>query len=373
MRKKTIAYINPDCFADTDLSVLKYLAPEFDLHWYAVYYTDRDINYKPDALAAYAEANGIDIHLCPRKYRQRDPRNLFFYHKIVSDINRHHPDLVYTCISEELWWTLSLYRINSPVKVLGIHDVVRHSYSGRIKPFIQTRIQDFTIKHFEHFFVFSENQRMLFSQKYGKDAACPGMSRKNFGPAAKSAGPLGKGVKLLFFGSIERYKGLDLLIKELESLAAEGVNNIRLTIAGRGNDWDACASLINTESLYNLQIGFIDNADIPNLFGAHHFLILPYRDATQSGPQLIALNYGLPIIAPAYGCFKEVYGEDSALLYDSLAAALRRVANMPQDEYDAICTSVERDRERFSEEAIAEAYIKNFSILMNNNENPALQ
>ena len=48
---------------------------------------------------------------------------------------------------------------------------------------------------------------------------------------------------------------------------------------------------------------------------SHHFLALPYRDATQSGPLATAIAYELPILAPRFGYFMETYTDDSAILY----------------------------------------------------------
>ena len=68
---------------------------------------------------------------------------------------------------------------------------------------------------------------------------------------------------------------------------------------------------------------------------SHHFLILPYRDVTNSGPMMIALNYNLPIIAPKIGCFNDVYTEENAVLYapEKLYQALISVNEMKNSEY----------------------------------------
>ena len=50
-----LVYINPDCFADVDLNLLKYLAREFEVAWYPVYYTDRRIYVSPEEKLVPAE------------------------------------------------------------------------------------------------------------------------------------------------------------------------------------------------------------------------------------------------------------------------------------------------------------------------------
>ena len=35
--KKTLVYLNPDCFTDTDLTVLKHLTNDFRVVWYYIH------------------------------------------------------------------------------------------------------------------------------------------------------------------------------------------------------------------------------------------------------------------------------------------------------------------------------------------------
>lgn len=358
-----LVYINPDCFADVDLNLLKYLAREFEVAWYPVYYTDRRIYVSPEEMTAYASENGIEIHLCPRKYRQRDFRNIGFYTEIVEGINAVKPDIVYSCITEEIGWTLASRKLNSKVRVLGIHDVLKHSDSHRIKTFVQGRIQDLTIKGNTNYCVFSESQRQLFQRLYGRSPVVLGLGSKDFGPSDQQPAPLSRGVRLLFFGNIVRYKGLDLLIAAMEKLWQEGIRNIRLTIAGKGDDWPECERLIHTQEMFDLRVRFIENAEIPDLFCSHHFLALPYRDATQSGPISIAANYGLPIFAPEFGCFTEQYDRSASVLYSDLKQGLKKLSGLSDVEYDSLKRNAEKEKERVSAQGIADKYITLFKSL----------
>ena len=360
---KTLVYINPDCFFDTDLSVLKYLVAHFHVVWYPVYYTDRSIYYTPEKLKDYSAMYGIELHLCPRRYRQRDPRNLLFYGDIVDNINSHSPDLVFTCITEEIWWTIASARLDRKMCILGVHDVIKHSYGNVLKRKIQGMIQNHTIGTYANVCTFSENQRLLFVKTYGRQAVNLGMSCKDFGPSEVSPEPFADGVKLLFFGSIVKYKGLGTVIGVIEKLYARGIRRFSLTVAGKGDDWELCKSEIRTPELYDLRIRFIDNSEIPGLMCSHHFLVLPYTDATQSGPLLIAMNYGLPVIAPDFGCFRDLYDSSSAVLYNDLEYALRQVAEMSTEEYSRLKNNAVLLKEKNSEEVIANNYISYFDSL----------
>lgn len=174
---------------------------------------------------------------------------------------------------------------------------------------------------------------------------------------------------MLFFGTISHYKGLDLLIKALECIISSGVTNIYLTIAGRGNDkeWNEFyLPLIKSKDHYNIQYRYLDSNEIPNLVASHHFMILPYRDATQSGPVLIAANYCMPLIAPNYGCFADTYDKSSAILYPQgdLKQALLKVSKITSKEYDAMKASCQKIKNNNSEEAVAENFIHYFKTFL---------
>lgn len=361
--KRTIAYINPDCYFETDLTVLRYLASQYNVLWYPVYYTDRPIYYTPEQLQDYAARYGIELHLCPRLYRQRDPRNYGYYSRIVDEINSKNAELVFSCISEELYWSLAAGKLKAK-RLLGLHDVVKHSLSNRLKRRIQSWIHNYSIAHSDYFCVFSEYQQEKFRAVYKKNCYNLGMSCKDFGPSSLQPGKLADGCDLLFFGGIMRYKGLDLLINELERLYGLGVDNLHLTIAGDGEDREVCKALIRTPEIYRLQMRFIDNSEIADLMCSHHFLVLPYRDVTQSGPLKIAANYGLPIIAPAMGSFTELYDDNSAILYNSLESALREAAAISEQDYAIMRESAAQLHERCSEQVVAHRYIDFFNTLL---------
>ena len=67
---------------------------------------------------------------------------------------------------------------------------------------------------------------------------------------------------------------------------------------------------------------------------------MPYSDATQSGPALIAMNYGQPIIASDLPAFKQIIidGKNGFLFKngdsDSLKQVIERAVKLSQDEVD---------------------------------------
>ena len=126
-------------------------------------------------------------------------------------------------------------------------------------------------------------------------------------PAAPPAagGPEPRQDRLLFFGMVRRYKGLDLLLRAL----AEAAPQVGLTVAGEiWEGRDELLGLISGLGLagrVTLVEGYIPTGDVPALFAAADALVLPYRSATASQNALIAFQFGRPVIATRAGAIAE--------------------------------------------------------------------
>lgn len=368
--KKTLVYLNKDCFTDTDLTVLKHLTKEFRVIWYYIHESIKNSSkISVDDALEYSRKYGIEVHIVDPKMRYRNPKNLFFYMRIAKEINRLHPDLVFHC-DRDPYWNLAIMLVLKCKKiVLGVHDVKPHTYKKSISFLMEKYSRELAVHVHRYFTTFSSNQHKLLKEIYGKDSCMVGMSCKDFGKSKLESPNISNGVKLLFFGTINEYKGLDLLIVALENLFAKGISNMELTIAGKGISWKECESLIKTKGKYNLQVRFIDNKEIPDLMSSHHFLVLPYRDATQSGPLATAIAYELPVVAPNFGCFSEVYSNESAILYSQghLEEALTKVSMFTDNQYSMMKKACIKIKEANSEEKVADNYIKYFNQLINLN------
>ncbi|URM96106.1 glycosyltransferase family 4 protein [Actinomadura madurae] len=151
-------------------------------------------------------------------------------------------------------------------------------------------------------------------------------------PSAGAAAPGDEKVRrrLLFFGIVRPYKGLDVLLRAL----AEGPGDVGLTVAGEfWGGLDETRELIRSLDLASrveLRPGYVPAADIPGLFAAADALVMPYRSATSSQNVWMAYEHGLPVIATDVGGFAEQIrdGVDGLICAPddaaSLAAAVRR-------------------------------------------------
>lgn len=111
--------------------------------------------------------------------------------------------------------------------------------------------------------------------------------------------------RLLFFGIVRRYKGLDVLLRAL----ADTKPDVSLTIAGEiWEDRDGLLRLISDLQLgdrVTLSDGYVAADDVPPLFAAADALVLPYRSGTASQNALIALQFGIPVIATRAGAIAD--------------------------------------------------------------------
>jgi len=112
---------------------------------------------------------------------------------------------------------------------------------------------------------------------------------------------------ILFFGIIRSYKGFDVLLKTLSLIRK---NNFHLLVAGEC--YDNKKIYIKLLEKYNLSNSitwhnkYIADKDIVKYFSAADVVVLPYRNASQSGIAQIAYNYNIPIVVTKVGGLSEV-------------------------------------------------------------------
>lgn len=128
------------------------------------------------------------------------------------------------------------------------------------------------------------------------------------GTPAPQEGPL----RILFFGKVLRYKGIDVLLEALRDFPLP----FTLMIAGN------CTDAVLRDELRAQMAGHrqaaalswrcehIPDGDVPGLFLASDVLALPYRHIDQSGVLFQSLRYGVPVVASRVGSFERYVGSD---------------------------------------------------------------
>jgi glycosyltransferase involved in cell wall biosynthesis len=134
-----------------------------------------------------------------------------------------------------------------------------------------------------------------------------------------------EGPVVLCFGLIRPYKGIDVLLEAFRHVAGA-----ELWIVGRAMmDLDPIYDLAQRcRSTVRIVPRFITDPEIPALFERADLVVLPYREADQSGVLYTALAFGKPIVATAVGGFPEVAARGALRLVPAAdASALAAVLN----------------------------------------------
>ncbi len=114
---------------------------------------------------------------------------------------------------------------------------------------------------------------------------------------------------LLYFGIIRHYKGLDLL---LEAFADGRLKKfpVKLIVSGEFyEDSKPYLDIIEKHHLHDriiLKTDFVPDCEVANYFCSADLIVLPYRDATQSGVTQIAYHFTKPMLVTNVGGLSEI-------------------------------------------------------------------
>ncbi|HEX8408975.1 MAG TPA: glycosyltransferase family 4 protein [Thermoanaerobaculia bacterium] len=144
---------------------------------------------------------------------------------------------------------------------------------------------------------------------------------------------------VLFFGTLSRYKGTDVLIESFPRVHRE--TGARLVLAGFPfHDFDLEAHKERARALGITDAvtwvpEYIDSGDIAAWMELASVVVFPYRDIYQSGAVHVAQTFAVPTIASAIGAFQDVIEHEvSGLLVppqdaEALTNALIRLLQDP--------------------------------------------
>lgn len=147
----------------------------------------------------------------------------------------------------------------------------------------------------------------------------------------------------LFFGRIDRQKGIDRLLNSMKEHPLQGT---KLVIAGKGTFSDEEKRLIEGNSQVLAINRFIEDSEMVWLFEHAKCVVLPYRDATQSGVIPVSYYYGKPVIASDIEGLNEFVaaGSTGFLVSDEsdFSDSINRVVLLEDEEYRRISGNCSR-------------------------------
>ncbi len=149
-----------------------------------------------------------------------------------------------------------------------------------------------------------------------------------FGPPTAEARKHGGPLRLLSFGRLLPYKGLDLLAAALRLLGPR--DDLEVRVVGEGPE---SPSLGELRALANVTVEnrWVPEDEIASLLAWSDALVLSYREASQSGVAAAAISSRRYVVATRVGGLEEQFrGEELALMCEphaaSIAAAIAQLA-----------------------------------------------
>ena len=207
-----------------------------------------------------------------------------------------------------IFLTVFLARINIAYYI-WMHDPELHLGERRITKIVRVFNIKFLYKKTEKIFVSWGGAKKFVSSYYGIEEwkvipiRLPELKSISFSDIKPA--PFDKcRYDLIFFGRIEEYKGIELLVDSLLHLNSMG-KNLRLLIAGTGNfEWEILEKVKDNKNIIFIN-NYIPDRELAQLIAVSKITVMPYKDATGTQTIQVVNFYNKPVIASSKGCFPE--------------------------------------------------------------------
>ncbi|HWQ57020.1 MAG TPA: glycosyltransferase family 4 protein [Bryobacteraceae bacterium] len=248
----------------------------------------------------------VHVHMTPMG-RVRSPLNLLRVPELNRLVRRLNPDIVH--FQSGLVWEYGvLYGPHCSV-ILTIHDVIEHpSWGGWLgaPAYLARR----AMRAVDALIVHGNANRDLLLNTHRKEIGSATVYSVDHGVisrygqgAARTTVPAGGG-NVLFFGRIDKYKGIEYLL-DAERLLRAAIPGVSVIVAGSPVRKSYCRPLMERNSTVRFRWGYHDAATVEQLFQWADVLVLPYVEASQSGVLQIGVSFGVPTVATSVGGLPE--------------------------------------------------------------------
>jgi glycosyltransferase involved in cell wall biosynthesis len=224
--------------------------------------------------------------------------------KIIKYVNSINPDVIYYPMLH-FWTPLINFFLNKVPKIVTIHDPALHvGERGAILKFLL----DLNIKQANRIIILSRSFIDTIKQKGISEEQIAVIPHGEFSYYEKIkeeviSTPYQKRGKILFFGRISPYKGVDVLLKAY-ALIKQELPEVSLDIVGNG---DIEPYRMEMDELQDITLvnRWIKDEEVAKYFSGVDLVVLPYIDASQSGVIPIAYSFKLPVVASNIGGLPE--------------------------------------------------------------------
>lgn len=223
-------------------------------------------------------------------------------------IQENKIDVVF-CTMDHLWnaFMVGVIHDSGAAYLLAVHDATRHPGEDQgWRRWLLRRDIDAS----DAALVLTRSVAVSLQANYGYPADRTFLSTLgHFGDSRSDVGvrslPADRPPRLLFFGRILYYKGLDLMLEALPILRKE-FPKLELEVWGTG-DITPYQAAIDALGDVRVENRWIEEEEISGIFAATDLVVLPYREASQSGVVATAFAVGMPCVAtPIPGLCEQV-------------------------------------------------------------------
>lgn len=256
---------------------------------------------------------------------------------VAEQILAFSPDVVIFTEDSILMQQINKILNQNAVKTaMVVHDVQHHPYRKMgarriLVDVLRRRMIRKTIKHTDKIILLSANSDEAFRKEYkAKNTVVFRLPAHIPEAVPQKPSEIGDEEKnfFLFFGRIDKYKGIDTLCRAYSTLTEDLKAKTELVIAGKGQLSEEESRLIRSECHITPIIRFITDSEMVWLFRNAVSVVMPYTEASQSGVLPIAYKFGKPVVvSDLRGLTENVIEEKTGYVFrtlEELSDILRR-------------------------------------------------
>lgn len=218
------------------------------------------------------------------------------------------------------------------------------------------KINHYTLMHSEHLVFLSHHVHQFLKKRIGFSADATVIPHgflqvQGVMPIERN---LPERLTLLFLGRVCQYKGVDMFLDSLQYLNAERIN--QCVIAGQLTQDQKPLKDRQTPIPVQWVDKWLSEEEMAHYLQRADILVLPYREATQSGVVTLGISSGLPMVMTRVGGLVEQCNEEESIFVEpnakSLALGLNELSTN-SEKYLQLQKKLEHKRKNGSWSALA--------------------
>lgn len=226
---RTLVWVTPDFFIETDIYVISELAKYYKIHWIIEHGSNKaNIPFYSD-IQKLAVTEGLMIEYVQRPRAHALSLKFWgYYWKLISKMKSYKPDAIYSAILGIPYIPFCILRISPKKIVFAAHNVTTPK---GVKHYKLTKLyMGLTLGWFQNFQNFSNSQLELLRREYkNKNNFYAPFVLKDYGKFTNKPNEV---ISFLSYGRIRGYKSIEVLIEAAQRVKKQSVFHLRLSLQG---------------------------------------------------------------------------------------------------------------------------------------------